>query len=235
MFRSFDLSAEALLPQRLIQHQGDAIGQIKRARLRVEHGDAQPVPARFGQNGLGQARSLVAKDQIILRGIAHFRVMARAALLDQPEPRVRTQPLLEDRPTGPAMPLDLLPVIHSSPLQVTVIELESEWLDQVEQRAGGGAQAGHIAGIGRDFGFDEDNLHEQNLVTLFPEKQSNPMTKRGLAIILSDLSPWSLKSNEELTKMYFFLPLCRAFPYSLASMHSRRAGKEPALRTNKDM
>ena len=58
---------ESLLPQRLEQDQRHTIGQVQRAGLGIEHGNAQPAVVVFLQKALGQAGGFPAKDEIILR------------------------------------------------------------------------------------------------------------------------------------------------------------------------
>src|ERR1700743_702358 len=60
------------------------------------------------------------------------------------------------------MPGDLLPVVHAGTFELRIIELETERLNQMQRGFSGRAQSRHIARIGRDFGFDEDNIHRVN-------------------------------------------------------------------------
>ena len=60
------------------------------------------------------------------------------------------------------MPLHLLPVIHARPLELRIIQLETERLDQMQHRPRGRAQPRHIARVRRDFRFNENDIHKIN-------------------------------------------------------------------------
>ena len=60
------------------------------------------------------------------------------------------------------MPLDMLPVIHAGSFELRVVELETKRLDEMQRRFGRGAEAGDVAGIWRDFRFNEDDVHILN-------------------------------------------------------------------------
>jgi len=60
---------------------------------------------------------------------------------------------------GPTVPGDMAPVVHARPLELLVVQLKSERFDQVKLGAGDGAEPGDIAGVGRDFRFEEDHMH----------------------------------------------------------------------------
>ena len=71
----------------------------------------------------------------------------------------RRKPVWKRSPVRPAMPRHLLPVIHPGAFELRVVQLETERLDQVERGARGGAQPGDVAGVRRDLGFNEDDVH----------------------------------------------------------------------------
>jgi hypothetical protein len=52
----------------------------------------------------------------------------------------------------------LVPVVHPGAPTGGMVNVEAEGSDQVEARSGGGAEACDIAGIGRDFRLDEDDV-----------------------------------------------------------------------------
>ena len=54
--------------------------------------------------------------------------------------------------------LDGIPVVQARAAKLGVGDGKSEGFDQVEAGAGGGAQAGNVAGVGRDFRADEDHM-----------------------------------------------------------------------------
>ena len=43
--------------------------------------------------------------------------------------------------------------------ELRVVELEAEWFDEVQHRFCGRAQPRHVAGVRRDFRFDQYNVH----------------------------------------------------------------------------
>ncbi|MFD2423589.1 hypothetical protein ACFSUI_05060 [Ralstonia solanacearum] len=49
-------------------------------------------------------------------------------------------------------------IVQSGAAHARVLERKAEWFDQVQLRAGVGAQADHIARVGRNFGFDENDV-----------------------------------------------------------------------------
>lgn len=51
----------------------------------------------------------------------------------------------------PQVPIEVLPIIQAGAGQRPIIELKSEWFDEVEGGAGGDAEAADVAGIGRNF------------------------------------------------------------------------------------
>ena len=67
--------------------------------------------------------------------------------------------VLEGRPVRPAVPLDMLPVIHPGVFEFFVVKLEAERLDEVQFCAGGRAEPRHVARVGRDFRFNQDDVH----------------------------------------------------------------------------
>ena len=50
------------------------------------------------------------------------------------------------------------PVVEAGPPQALVIDVEGEGVDQVELRAGIGAQANDVARVGRNFGLVEHDM-----------------------------------------------------------------------------
>src|ERR1035437_2520410 len=69
---SLNLTLESLLSQGLEQNQRHAVGQVQRARLRVEHRNPQPVFAVLLQQLFRQAPCLASEPQIIVRRKFHL-------------------------------------------------------------------------------------------------------------------------------------------------------------------
>ena len=129
-----DFVWESLLPQRLEQNQRDAIGQIQRTRFRLEHRNPQPAFAVVGQELLRQPGRLAPEHQIIVRRKFRVIVKFRPLRFDEPQPRWRRNIPREGRPVFPAMPFDLPPVIHAGALQLRIVQLETERLNEVQDR-----------------------------------------------------------------------------------------------------
>jgi hypothetical protein len=53
----------------------------------------------------------------------------------------------------------MLPIIHASAFELGVVELETEWFDQMQRGVGRGAETGDISGVRRDFRFEQDDVH----------------------------------------------------------------------------
>src|SRR6185369_7615552 len=86
----------------------------------------------------------------------------------KPKSRRIRQSFLKLRPPWPALPLDLAPIIHPGSLQFPVVELEPQRLDQVKPRPRGGAEPGDVAGVRRNFRFDENDLHDCKRLSTAP-------------------------------------------------------------------
>ena len=61
-------------------------------------------------------------------------------------------------PVGMAAHLGIFVVVESGAAQEAVGHREAQGLDQVQRAAGVGGQPDHVAGVGWDFGFDEDDV-----------------------------------------------------------------------------
>lgn len=54
----------------------------------------------------------------------------------------------------------VLVIVQAGAFELLVAEVEAERLDQVQARAGVGAQADHIARIGRNFWLKQDDIED---------------------------------------------------------------------------
>ena len=156
---SLNFARESLLPQGLEQNQRDAVGQVQRTRLRVEHRNPQPMFTMIFQKLFWQTRRLASEHQIIVRRKFHLAVILRAVGFDEPQPRGGRKFFRERRPVLPAMPLDLLPVIHARALELRIVQLETERLDEVQNGFRGRAQSRHVARVRRNFLFNQNDVH----------------------------------------------------------------------------
>lgn len=58
----------------------------------------------------------------------------------------------------PVVDPHLWPIIKTCPFKMLVVDVESEGMNQIEHGVGCSAQAGYRSGVGRDLGFDENNM-----------------------------------------------------------------------------
>ena len=78
---------------------------------------------------------------------------------DKPEARAARELILKGGPVRPAMPGDVLPVIHARAFELGIVEAEAQWFDQMQRRLRRGAEARDVAGVRRNFGFEQDDVH----------------------------------------------------------------------------
>ena len=90
---------------------------------------------------------------------ASLGVQPGSAGFDKPQSGAGGKLLAELQPIRPAIPFDMLPVIHARPLQLGVAEFEPKRLDQMKAAIGGGAQARHVSRVGRDFRLNKNDMH----------------------------------------------------------------------------
>ena len=57
------------------------------------------------------------------------------------------------------MPANMLPIIHPGSFELSIIHFETERFDEMERGGGRGAETGNVPRVGRDFGFEEDDVH----------------------------------------------------------------------------
>lgn len=67
-------------------------------------------------------------------------------------------------PVGVSLELRVFVVVQTRAAHVFVIHGKAERLNQVQGAAGVGRQADDVAGIGWNFGFDEDNMKHRLIV-----------------------------------------------------------------------
>ena len=154
------------LAPRLVHDHRDRIRQVDAATPAALHRQAQAL--RGGQcieQFLRQAAGLGPEQEGIPRSEAR-RIVARArARAERKDPggSVRLAPRLEAVPAAHARPLV---VIEAGTAQPGVVHLEAERLDQVQARAGVGAQADHVAGVGRNLRLVKHHLEHRDLAAL---------------------------------------------------------------------
>src|SRR5690242_12630722 len=97
-----------------------------------------------------QSSRLAPEDQVVAALVTHVSVKPRSIGLDEPLARGIRQPVLKSLPTRPATPVNLLPIVHARPLELHVVQLKTQWLNQVKGRFRRGAQPCDVSCVGRD-------------------------------------------------------------------------------------
>src|SRR5229473_1564363 len=182
-----ELPGFAALTQRLVQHHSRAGGEVQAARRRLpDHGHPHPAVREPLQGLLGKPLLLLAEDQPVSGAEARLPQAARPAAGEEVHV-VSVQPtfphqLLEAR-VGRGV--DLVPVVQTGAAELFLGQRESQRRDQVQGRAGDGAQPGHVAGVGRDLGPHQHQLEPR--LGRIEEHRPSPSwyvgTVSGLAII----------------------------------------------------
>ena len=147
------------MPQCFEENERGTVGEIQGPGIGIEHGDSEPVIAVLFQERLGEAGGFAAEDEVIVGAVLGVGVEFGAVGFDEPEAGVGGEALREVGPIFPAVPGELLPVIHAGAFELGIVQFEAEGFDEVEDGLGGGAEAGDVAGVGGDFGFEEDEVH----------------------------------------------------------------------------
>ena len=152
-------AGKALLPKCFIENDGGAVGQVERSGGGMEHRDAKPAVWVLFKQLWRQAGGFSAEYEKIFIGVRDFCVVFVPSGFDEPKPSPSAVGCVKGLPVVPSMPRNLLPIIHSSALQAFVAHLESERFDEVKRGFCRRAESGDIPGIGRNFGFDQDDVH----------------------------------------------------------------------------
>lgn len=148
-----------MLAEGFEEDEGDAVGEVKRARGFVIHGDAEPAVGMLVEERLGEAGGFAAEDEIVVGRELDVAVAGGAVGFDKPKARAGGEGAREVGPVLPAFPIDVLPIIHPGAFELLVVELKSKRLNQMQRGAGRGAEAGDVAGVGRNFGFEQNDVH----------------------------------------------------------------------------
>jgi len=122
----FQLAGKALLSEGLVEHNGDAIGEIQGAGFFMEKRYAQPAFGVVAINLRGQPCRFTAKNEVIFRLVFNLCIMARPAGFNEPEPCIMGQSRGKITPAFPATPGQVIPVIHAGAFEVAIIQLEAE-------------------------------------------------------------------------------------------------------------
>jgi hypothetical protein len=157
---------KAPLTQRFKQHECHAVAQIQRTRCRIEHGNSQPCRTIRFEQRFWEPSGFATEHKIVVRTKLSVRVQSRAVRFDKPQPRVGRNGLLELSERFPAVPFHMLPVIHPCPLQLGIVQLESERFNQMQRAPRSRAKPGNVPGVRRNLRLNQDNMHHRILETL---------------------------------------------------------------------
>src|SRR5438093_724313 len=88
----------------------------------------------------------------------------------------------------------MLPIIHPGPFELRAVQLGPELLDQMQRRLRGAAQARDVAGVRRDFRFNQDDVHSGfaapvSSIMVGPRTGSTMKTRPERHSLFSPLSP----------------------------------------------
>ena len=156
---------KTVLPPGLEDCHGHCIGQVQ-AALAGTHRQPQLLGGRkaFAQ-GRRQAAGLRAEDQPVAGLPGHVVHRARAARGQREQAcRVGAFGVQKGRPAGMAPQRGVLVVVEACAAHVLVVHRKAQRLDQVQRAAGVGRQADDVARVGRDFGFNEDDMEHGGIV-----------------------------------------------------------------------
>ena len=70
---------------------------------------------------------------------------------------------MEGIPAFPERDPDLFPIVHPRAAEIFVVERKTQRLDEVQVGIRRETEPGDVAGVGRDFGFDEDDVKPRSI------------------------------------------------------------------------
>ena len=125
----------------------------------MEHRDTETTVWILLKQLWRQAGGFPAKEEEVFGGVLDFGIVFGTCGFDEPKPSPSAVGCVKGLPVVPSMPRNLLPIIHSSALQAFVVHLESQRFYEVKRSLCRRAESGDIPGVGRNFGFDQDDVH----------------------------------------------------------------------------
>ena len=140
-------SCFAQLSQGLIEDDGNGVGKVQAAHPLAHHWNSVSSILMGVEELLRKAASLRTEDEEILclkvgLRIGNFRPPGK-------EKELTTPVFLEKVLPGIVKAdINILPVVESGPLEMLVVDFESQGGHEVERRVGGGAETGDTAGVG---------------------------------------------------------------------------------------
>ena len=144
------------LPDGFEKDDADGGGEVEAADALL--GDGEALGRIFLQEGVGQAFAFAAKNEVVSAAEGFVPVGAFGFGGEVEESGFRPGGGLQGGEVRPAAAVDVFPIVEAGTLQGAVINIESQWPDEVKNGAGGEAKAADIAGVGRNFRLDEDDV-----------------------------------------------------------------------------
>ena len=111
----------------------------------------------FLAHGLRQAAALGAEQQGVAVAVVH-RVAAARAAGGNAEQAARCNGAAEGVQMGVHRDIGEFVIVEAGAAQARVVELEAQRFDEMQPRAGVGAQANDVARVGRDLRLEEDDV-----------------------------------------------------------------------------
>ena len=145
-----------------------------------KHRNAKAVVWILSEEGLGESFGFATEDQKVAFAEIGVPEGEDGFGGEHPGAGPLPHPVAKMGPRVPDVDVALVPVVHSGAAKGFFIERKPEGSDQMEPRSGGEAKTRDVAGVGWDFGFDQDHMkHAGTVIPLreiakgihdFPEK-----------------------------------------------------------------
>lgn len=145
------------MAQGFIKDDRHAAGKVQAAGVGIQHGDGAGVFWVLGEQTFAETFALASEEQIIpiLEGGFIAGVFGFSA------EHIKRSSRQSRHKTFPGFVGDIIqqiPVIHPGPLQMFFVQAETQRAHEMKACAGGGTKTGDVAGVGGDFGFDQNNI-----------------------------------------------------------------------------
>ena len=158
-FYFFGAAGETVLPPGFVHHDGNGVGEVEAAVVGA-HGQVQALRRRKAfSEALRQPFCFRAKNKEVA-GLECGTGKAGAAFRGQGKYSVFVGLVFVEKVVPVPVNFDggKFVVVQPGPAHFGVVKGKSQGFDQMELCAGVGAKADDVAGIGRDFRFDQDNV-----------------------------------------------------------------------------
>jgi len=141
---------------------------------------------------IGQAAGFGAEDKTIARLEAHGADQPTAARGESEQALgARLQRLHQRVPTGVRLQRGVFVIVEPGAAELFVIQRKTQRFNQVQGAAGIGAQADDVAGVGRNFGLDKNDVEHGSQGGRSTEDQG--VESRGVRKAMAtqtDAAPW---------------------------------------------